>query len=204
MQVRILLTSQLFNMILQEEWKDILGFEGLYQISDTGLVRSLEKTVFKKMYGGAVHSYKRKGRIMKPDIHKSGHLCYQLSKENIKYREYAHRLVAMAFIPNPNDLPVVNHMDNNPANNYKSNLVWCTQKTNVRHAGNQGRLAGLKNIPSEKRSMPGIKNPNAKLTAEQVFEIRNSDSNQRALGEKFGVSKTVIRLVKQRKSYIDV
>lgn len=96
---------------MQEIWKDILNYEGYYQISNYGNIKSF-------------HNY-RKGSILKPRL-KKGYYQIGLRKEG-KRKWYAiHRLVAQAFIPNPNNLPQVNHKDENKLNNNVNNLEWCS------------------------------------------------------------------------------
>lgn len=105
-----------------EEWRDIKGYEGLYQVSDLGRVKSL--------------NYNKTGeeRLMKPyKISKKSENTYyliQLHKDGKKYRKRVHRLVAEAFIPNPNGLPDINHKDENGLNNRVDNLEWCNAKYN--------------------------------------------------------------------------
>ena len=99
---------------MKEIWKDISGYEGLYQVSNLGDVRSL--------------NYRRNGelKLLKQATNKQGYKQISLYK-NGKIKTYkVHRLVAIAFIPNPNNLPVVNHKDENPSNNNVNNLEWCT------------------------------------------------------------------------------
>lgn len=102
---------------MKEIWKDIEGYEGLYQISNMGRVKSLARRG-------------TRGGIIKPAEIKKGYLQYALVKDGILKWYKAHRLVAQAFIPNPNNLPCVNHRDENPHNNYVENLEWCTIKYN--------------------------------------------------------------------------
>ena len=102
-----------------EEWRDT-EYTG-YQVSNLGRVKS-----FKKYYDS-------NGRIIKPIKMKSGYYEIGLSINGIKYREYIHRLVAKAFIPNPKCYPLINHKDENPANNCVDNLEWCTQKYNMNY-----------------------------------------------------------------------
>lgn len=100
--------------MINENWKPVKGYEGLYEVSDLGNVRSL--------------NYKKTGdvRLMHPAKNKDGYLHLGLRKDG-EYRQYGvHRIVAEAFIPNPDNLPQVNHKDENPLNNNVSNLEWCT------------------------------------------------------------------------------
>lgn len=115
---------------MEEIWKDIYGFEGLYQISNLGRVKSL------KNYGGV------KERLIKPKKTKGGYLCVSLWKDLKRYCKLIHRLVAQAFIPNE-DLfkTIVNHIDENKENNTVENLEWCTQEYNNNYGTHQERCA---------------------------------------------------------------
>lgn len=113
---------------MEEIWKDIEGFEDLYQVSNMGRVRSLTRN--KKGKNGVPCPIQ--GRIMKQHIC-FGYYYITLSK-NGKYKGFrVHRLVANAFIPNPDNLPQVNHKDENKANNCVDNLEWCDSKYNVNY-----------------------------------------------------------------------
>ena len=107
----------------EEIWKDIKGYEGLYQISNYGRVKS---------FGGKIRSHKN-DMILKLKIRNTYNVT-NLTKNDKKKSFQIHRLVAEAFIPNPNNYPIVNHKDENPLNNYVDNLEWCTQKFNVIHS----------------------------------------------------------------------
>lgn len=112
-----------------EEWKKIEEYEGLYEISNYGNVKSF-------------HKYKN-GVIMSPHTEKCSHTNYKaltlsLNKERTHHR--IHRLVAKAFIPNPDNKCCINHKDNNGENNHHSNLEWATQSENIKHSHNQGRM----------------------------------------------------------------
>lgn len=100
-----------------EIWKDIAGFENLYEISNMGKVRS------KTGYNG---KYTRIGKYIKPGINKNGYYQVSLYKNSKRYCLYLHRLVAKSFIPNPQNLPCVNHIDERKDNNSVENLEWCT------------------------------------------------------------------------------
>jgi hypothetical protein len=119
-----------------EIWKDIIGYEGLYKVSNLGNIMSLEKHIIN-------HSDKRiqirPPRLLKQHKNQFGYMKVWLYK-NSKRKEYAvHRLVASAFIDNPDNKPCVNHIDNNRENNNANNLEWCTYKENSQWAEIQGR-----------------------------------------------------------------
>lgn len=124
-------------MNTMEEWKDIKGYEGLYQVSNQGRVKSLEKT-YNVGYGGEKH---QKERILIPTEVGNGYLHVTLCKNGGKKYKRVHRLVAEAFIPNPNKYDVVNHKDENQKNNNVDNLEWCTQAYNNAYGSRTKRMA---------------------------------------------------------------
>lgn len=123
---------------MKEVWKDINGYEGCYQVSNLGRIKSLDRMT-NNQYG----EYFMKGRILKNSIIKDKGYCrVSLNNGNGKISKRVHRLVAEAFIPNPENKPEVNHKDGNKLNNCVSNLEWCTNKENIEHS----IRTGLKNI----------------------------------------------------------
>lgn len=121
-------------MIKVEEWKDIKGYEGYYQISNLGRVRSLDRETTQKHYSGVTSHYFRKGNIKKIQVQKNGYEIIALNKNGKITRKLIHRLVAESFIDNPKDYSYVNHKDNNLRNNQVDNLEWCTQSYNIKYA----------------------------------------------------------------------
>lgn len=117
-----------------QEWKDIEGFEGLYQVSNLGNIKSLERTVIRK--NGRPYFAKEKECRCHPDG--SGYLMAFLSKDGKLSRFKVHRLVASAFIPNLGNKPQVNHKDGNKKNNSVENLEWVTNSENIAHAYRNG------------------------------------------------------------------
>lgn len=122
-----------------ERWLPLSGYEAFYQISDNGQVRSF-------------HSCNRhvSGAIRKPAIAGPGYYQLPLTDSNgaVKYK-YAHVLVALHFVPNPLNLPKVNHKDGNKLNNHYLNLEWCTQMENIHHAQRTG-LSRVTIVPLSK------------------------------------------------------
>lgn len=113
---------------MKEIWKDVIGFEGFYQVSNLGRVKRLSREIWKN---GKVW-YTCKEIILKTYINK-GYEYVWLGSGNSKTLCKMHRLVATHFIPNPDNLPLVNHKDENPSNNCVDNLEWCTHKYNMNY-----------------------------------------------------------------------
>lgn len=117
-----------------EEWKDIVGYEGMYQVSNLGRVRSLDRIV----YRNDIHPIQLHGRILSPGANhgqNGGYLFVQLRKDGASHMEYIHRLVATAFIPNPSGYSVINHKDKDVQNNIVGNLEWCSVSYNISYDG---------------------------------------------------------------------
>lgn len=113
-----------------EEWKNIKGYEGLYQINKKGQIRSLDR--YATIKSGAQRIVKGKMKIA--SIRKDGYYSLILSKKGINKRYVVHRLLAETFIPNPENKCCVNHIDGNKQNNELSNLEWCSHVENMKHA----------------------------------------------------------------------
>lgn len=118
---------------MQEIWKDIKDYEGKYQVSSFGRVRSLTRKVICK--GGQRTT---KGKILKPTISRNLYLTVDLRQHQNHKTQLVHRLVAQAFIPNPKNYTIINHKDNNSQNNIVTNLEWCTQSYNVKYGYSKG------------------------------------------------------------------
>ncbi len=125
---------------MKEIFKDIPGYEGLYRVSNLGRILSL-------------NNYHRTGSIiLKQRISKKGYHSVVLSKKQIKKTIRVHRLVALVFIPNPNNLPYVNHKDEDKSNNRMDNLEWCSDDYN-RHYGTMFKRSHQSNIESRGRKV---------------------------------------------------
>ena len=112
---------------MQEIWKDVIGYEGWYQVSNLGRVKSLDRVV--KYKNGKTYKYKEEIRTLTKD--NKGYLRVLVSKNGKHQNLRVHRLVAQAFIPNPRDLSQVNHKDEDKTNNRVDNLEWCDCQYNV-------------------------------------------------------------------------
>ena len=136
-----------------EIWKDIKGYEGLYQISNKGRVKSLRRAIrVAEKLGG----FRVKGeRILLHDVGKFGYHRVHLLKNHKGKHLLVHRLVADAFIDNPMNLPQINHKDENKGNNVVSNLEWCTAKYNSNYGDRTERTAVAKFIPVSVFDMEG-------------------------------------------------
>jgi hypothetical protein len=160
-----------------EKWKTINGLE----VSTLGRVKSNNK-------------------LLKGELTKGGYIRIKWSRNGVIYRELLHRLIAKAFLPNPNNYPVVNHLDGNKQNNTCDNLEWCSYGANLQHAFKIGL-----------RNSNGINNPASKLTVEQVLEIRSlyvkgkhCEFNANQLAERYNVSPRCITNVVKRKTYKNI
>lgn len=148
-----------------EIWKDIKNYEGLYQVSNLGNVRSLDR-IRKQFNHNGIATVKYKGRILKKQLQKrTGYRTVTLYDNNRNGKiKSIHRLVAETFLDNPNNYPVVNHKDGNKLNNNVDNLEWCTVSHNVKHAYNIG-LAKIKKLY-------GKENPKARKV--EQYDLENN------------------------------
>lgn len=167
---------------MMADWKKITGYEGLYEISSCGEVYSCYKN-----------------KTLKPSKNKLGYLIVNLYRDG-KYKSYyVHRLVAEAFITKPeNQESEVNHKDLDKTNNIVSNLEWVTHRDNLRHAVDSGVVMGC----------PGEKSHHAKLTNDEVIEIRNMFVSGvykiATIADMFNVSYNVIYNIVMFQTYKDV
>lgn len=119
----------------EETWKDVVGYEGLYEVSNIGRVRSLDRVVAHHTAGTAV----RKGRML-TQAFDGNYASVTLTKNRKSMTKRVHRLVAEAFIPNPNNCSDVDHIDCNKLNNHVGNLRWCTHEENMHYAWDNGLI----------------------------------------------------------------
>lgn len=129
---------------MTEIWKDIKGYEGLYQVSNLGKVKSLARFIQRNRVGGRYYPE----LILKPTINikRYGYLYVHLHKKGVTKVVTVHRLVAEAFISNPNNLPEINHKDENKSNNCVDNLEWCTSKYNANYGNRNLKMSQAQGI----------------------------------------------------------
>lgn len=167
---------------MKEEWRDIEGYEGRYQVSNLGRVKSLTRI--------NPQNHLLKERIRKAASDKNDYQIVNLCKDGIVKLYKVHRLVGEAFLDNPDGLPQINHKDGNKRNNDVSNLEWASASQNVQHAFDTG-LKYSRSISSY-----GEKNPHCKVTDAQCDEIRHMKENgnytNRRLAEIFGIGTSQI------------
>lgn len=174
-----------------EIWKDIAGYEGLYQVSDLGRVKSLDRIC----WNGKVN-FVRKSKIIKDFKNKKGYHTVSLNKGKSPKSYYLHRLVAIAFIPNPENKPEVNHKKGNKSDNRVCAIEWSTYSENNQHSYD----VGLKKKPK------GILSLRAKFTESQVLAIRRlhriyPNLNKAKLARRFNVCESAIHNIISRKNW---
>ena len=177
-----------------ETWKDIKGYEGLYQISNLGRIKSLRKKIKNNGAFGKRKIITKNEKIVSSYKNKDGYSVVQLYKNNKRKLKLVHRLVAEAFIPNPNNYPYVNHKDGNKANNCVDNLEWCNNSMNQLHAFSKGL------------QKCGCDHAKAKLKYEDVLFIKNNINKyqQTELAKMFNVSRKVIYQIKKGITYKNI
>ena len=177
------LTKPAQNLQEQEEWRDIKGYEGLYQVSDKGRVKSLERVTIRK--NGKKLPVKE--RIMKSSIDKDGYLRVALCNSKGKRKLFfVHRLVCEAFHENPDNKPCVNHIDENKTNNTASNLDWCTVVENLNYGTRNARSAKTQSKPVGQYTLDGklIKVWQSTNEVERQLGFGHSHISAAALGKR--------------------
>lgn len=161
---------------MEEIWKEVVGFEGSYKVSNLGRVFSYKKV-------------SRKEHFMKPCNDGNGYMIVCLRKQGKKYIKKVHRLVAEAFIPNPQNLPQVNHKDENKANNCVENLEWCSSRYNINYG------------TAIKRRIQTIANNGGRVQTEETKEkLRNrvfSEETRQKIREK-AIGRSVSRETREK------
>ena len=172
----------------EEVWKDIKEYEGLYQVSNQGQIRSLEK-----WYGNSP----REAKLLKQCISTRGYFRVGLRKSTNKKRMVSvARLVAFAFVQNINNKPQVNHKDGNKANNSSANLEWCTMRENNIHAL-RNKLRIMPN--GEDCSFSQISNLQARAIKDYI--LTNPSLKPTAIARTFKVSRNIVRSIQEERAW---
>lgn len=170
-----------------EVWKDIPGYEGYYQASTEGRVRSLSRIRMDGAY--------KPGKVLNKNRLRDGYEQVALCKDRKRDYEKVHRLVALTFIPNPDNKPQVNHKNGIKHDNRLENLEWVTPRENTMHAYN---VLGIKH-PHPPRGTPSKQR---KFTDEQVEAIRKDPRTRTAIAKDYGVCEQTICNIKLGYYYI--
>lgn len=175
-----------------EIWKDITGYEGVYQVSNFGRIKSLGRFLKRGESKIFVDEF-----IMSGGSTPIGYKTVNLTKNKVRKAFSVHRLVAKAFIPNPEGKPEVNHIDGDKLNNNYTNLEWCTRRENLQHAYDTGLV-----------NQQGSDSVNAKLSDDEVLEIRELYKTGRYtydyLAEEYQVGASTIGRVVRKEVYQNV
>ncbi len=172
---------------LDEEWRPAVGFEGYYDVSNLGRVRTVERVV-----SNATGTRVVKSRIRACTDVRRGYKGVLLSKENKLTCARVHRLVARAFIPNPKNLETVDHINSDVTDNRAVNLRWASIQDNLRYMVEKGSSA----IQRPRRAK--------RLTIEMVNLIRSSNLNTVELGRVLGINNTSVGRVRNNKTWREV
>jgi len=179
--------------IMEEIWKEMPNFNGIYMASNTGIVKSLDHFCKSKNGGKRIQI----GRVLKTTISKKGYFQISLSLNGTRLHTGVHRLVALAFIPNTLNLPQVNHKDGNKLNNNIENLEWCTNKENCIHA-----VKNNLHNPNygEKHHMSKLKNSDI---SNIIDRIKNGETMS-LIAIEFNMSVTAVSNIYHKKTYINI
>lgn len=188
----------------QEIWKDVVGYEGLYQVSNLGRVKSVARIIYKDCTNHPTiksdfSKWHRKEVIMVQWKNHNGYYTVSLTKDHKKKTRPVHQLVAKAFIPNPLGKEMINHIDCNTLNNNVNNLEWATNSENQLHA----IAHGLKTDIGVNHNLSKLKEEDVRFIREH-YKFRDTVYNTRTLGEMFGVSSSVISAIVLGKTYSSV
>jgi hypothetical protein len=167
-----------------EQWRPVVGYEGLYEVSDRGRVKSLHQY----LWSGS-HWYKVPHRQLKPSIARTGYPVVRLTKDGKGRTITIHTLVLTAFVGAKPFGQECRHLNGNPQDCSLSNLQWGTPVENSNDKIRHGT------VPK------GSQHHNAKLTAEQVYEIRSAAGTHKEIAAKYEVTKSVVTNIKNRKSW---
>lgn len=178
----------------RERWKDVVGYEGYYKVSNLGRVKSLTRKIYLVRKGKTIEQV-RKGKLNTLRKDKLDYMRVKLSKGGITKLKLAHRLVCEAFHgPAPVGKNCVNHINSNRSDNNKKNLIWCSHAENMKHAGVYGKV------------LKGGSNPHAKRVRNcrgEVFESITEAAKAYNMKSMTGITGVLSGLTKTSGKYLD-
>ena len=172
-----------------EQWKEVSGYEGYYEVSNLGRVRTIERIV-----QGKLAPMRMKPIYLKCGLNSNGYPAVEFCKNGKQKKYSVHRLVAEAFIPKIEGKNLINHKNGIKTDNRVENLEWCTSQENIRHAFDSGLKVGVN----------GERHGQSKLTVTQVHELRSmieSGLSQRKIAKHFGITQAAVSLINKGKNW---
>lgn len=186
-----------------EKWRMVLGFEGSYKVSNYGRVKSLRRLTGKVAIDGKQKGYYVKERILRILIDKKGYSVATLYKNQKGKKAFIHRIVGECFLANPNNLPQINHIDENKQNNISTNLEWCTAKYNDNYGNRNKKLSNRKRIFKKKIICKPIELSQYDLLGNKINTYSSILEASKATNiDVSGISKCCNGIYKQFKGYI--
>jgi len=175
--------------LVGEEWADVIGYEGFYKVSNLARIKSICRIIQQKRGVTVI----KPEQLLKPGKNSDGYFLVRLTKERIAKTYSFHILVAKLFVPNPNGLTEVNHIDGDKSNCLPNNLEWGTHKYNMNHAVSSG-LRKYEGVDCKKRN----------FNDSEITIIYNSSELSGVLAKKYNVTKSSIQRIKSGKTYSNI
>jgi DNA-directed RNA polymerase specialized sigma subunit len=174
-------------------FRDIEGYKGIYQISNTGIIKSLDRKIQTK--NGVIRFLK--GKVLKQSLNTYGYKTILLCANGISKNKLVHRLIANTFIENKDNNICINHKDGVKTNNNICNLEWVTHSENLKHAYD----LKLK-IPNVISKVKGVDHKLSKLNESDVIKIYNLNKPQREIASIFNISLSRVNQIKNKKAWV--
>ena len=189
-RIRYVVNNEEIECLPGEIWRDVKGYENEYSVSNSGKIKSKVR-----IYNYNNLSVQRDKQILNPSFDINGYFVVGLCKNGFMRTIKVHRIVAIGFLQNPNNLPEVNHIDGDKSNNKVENLEWSTSRDNKLHAFRLGLMVARKGSDCNL----------AKLTENDILEIRkisiNTTLTQREIAEKYGITQQQISKIIRRQRW---